>query len=62
MLQRAELSCEADQGKSPNRNKDPLAWLSFQEAWQTLPKNDEASDGKESGGPWLVWFNAIGSA
>jgi hypothetical protein len=34
----------------PNRDKDPLAWLSFHETWQTLPTNHQSPDSKESGG------------
>lgn len=43
----------------PNRDKDPLAWLSFHETWQTLPTNHQAPGEKVSGGPWLAWFNAV---
>jgi hypothetical protein len=49
----------ARQDNCPNRDKDPLAWLSFHEAWQTLPANAQAPNGKDSGGPWLAWFNAV---
>jgi hypothetical protein len=43
----------------PSPDKDPLAWLSFHETWQTLPKRDQATDERVSGGPWLTWFNAV---
>lgn len=42
----------------PDRGKDPLAWLSFHETWQTLPINNQATGDRVSGGPWLAWLNA----
>jgi hypothetical protein len=42
----------------PDRDKDPMAWQSFQLVWHTLPALRWWSRRKERGGPWADWHDA----
>ena len=41
----------------PDKNKDPLAWHSFNKVWGTLPKLHWWSSKRDNKGEWLDWHN-----
>jgi hypothetical protein len=41
----------------PDRDKDPMAWHSFQIVWKTLPTLHRWTKRKKPGGPWADWHD-----
>ncbi len=40
----------------PEQEQDPIAWLTFQAVWRTLPPNPDRLGGKVATGPWEDWW------
>ena len=46
-----------NEANRPDKDKDPLAWYSFQNVWKTLPRKKWWSSKKDNKGKWLTWYN-----
>lgn len=45
--------------KKPNKNKDPIGWLSFMCVWGTLPKRGETTEKYYSQNEWFNWYEEM---
>ena len=48
-----------NRANKPDKEKDPLAWYSFNEVWETLPKKNWWSNKKDNKGKWVDWYNNL---
>ncbi len=43
---------------APSREKDPIAFHTFEAAWQTFPRSGFFRQKRKPGGKWLEWYES----